>query len=91
MTAAASNEGFEPVAHLARIDPEGADAQALQAMEKRAATCTARAAIAGVSLHRLADDAGRPEWIATRWALTRAFHSLDDVEAWLARVEGRAA
>lgn len=55
---------------------------------KRLATCQARAALLGVTLRVLTDDKGRPEFIVTRWALTRSFPSLAEVEAWLDRFEG---
>lgn len=58
----------------------GADAQ------KRLATLRARAALAGVTLINSRDEHGRPEWIATRWHLTRSLSSLDEIEQWLDRV-----
>lgn len=56
---------------------------------KRLATAKARAAMAGVELHCITDDAGRPTYICTKWALTASFQDLADVESWLDRVEGR--
>lgn len=56
---------------------------------KRLATAKARAAMAGVELHALTDDAGKPQYICTKWALTASFHDLADVESWLDRVDGR--
>lgn len=57
---------------------------------KRLATCKARCALVGVVLHELTGDDGQPEYVVTqtRWALTRAFRSLDELEAWLPRLEG---
>ncbi|MEO8022098.1 hypothetical protein [Polaromonas sp.] len=59
--------------------------------EKRYATMQARAALAGVTLQRIEDDRGREVFIVSRWAMTREIATLDDVEAWLARIEGRCA
>ena len=56
---------------------------------KRLATLKARAALAGVVVHDLEDDRGQPEYIATKWALTKSLHSLDALEAWLDRVAGQ--
>jgi hypothetical protein len=53
------------------------------------ATAQARAALRGIVLVKSHDDRGRPEWIASYHALTRAFGSLEDVLAWLDRVEGK--
>lgn len=55
---------------------------------KAFANCQARAAMLGVTLHALPDDGGRTEYIATRWALTKSFAELAEVEAWLGRLEG---
>lgn len=60
-------------------------------MDKRFATVAARAALAGIVLHRFEGDYGRPIYIATRWALTRQFDDLDAVEQWLDMVTGKAA
>lgn len=86
--------GGEPEALLAILHPDGPDALALAAMQKakapaadkRASTAQARAALAGITLHVLAGDDGRPEYIATRWALTKSFTDLSEVERWLDRV-----
>ena len=56
---------------------------------KALATCQARAALLGATLHALPDDGGRAEFIVSRWALTKSFSTLTEVEAWLNRVEGR--
>jgi hypothetical protein len=58
---------------------------------KRLATAKARAALAGVQLHVIADDAGRPSYVCTRWAMSAYFDGLADVEAWLDRVCGSKA
>lgn len=57
--------------------------------DKRVATLRARAALQGIVMHDLKGDDGTPEYVVTKWALTRAFRSLDELEAWLDRVEGR--
>jgi hypothetical protein len=36
----------------------------------------------------LPDDAGRTEFIVSRWHLTKSFATLAEVETWLARFEG---
>lgn len=58
---------------------------------KTFATLQARCALAGVVLVRTEGDDGAPEFVVSRWALTRAFRSLVEVEQWLQRVTGRAA
>lgn len=58
---------------------------------KAFATLQARAALAGVVLHRTTRDDGRPAYIVTRWALTRELGSLDEVGQWLDRVAGPAS
>ncbi|MDR7331993.1 hypothetical protein [Roseateles asaccharophilus] len=55
---------------------------------KMLATLTARCALLGATLHALPDDGGRAEFIVSRWALTKGFSTLAEVEAWLARFEG---
>ena len=62
---------------------------AVDSQQKQAATLKARAALRGIVLIESADDRGRPEWIATWNAMTKAFDSLDDVGRWLGIVEGR--
>lgn len=59
--------------------------------DKAFATLQARAALAGVALHRLEDDRGRDVFIVSRWALTRQFDDIAAVEAWLDRVTGQRA
>ena len=58
---------------------------------KRVATAQARAALAGVVLHDIEGDDGRRVYIASRWALTRSFAEIEDVERWLDRVCGNTA
>jgi hypothetical protein len=47
---------------------------------KRVSTAAARAALLAGSLAHGTDDAGRPVYILTRWAYTRHFHDLGEVE-----------
>jgi hypothetical protein len=66
-------------------------AAALQvtAQAKRQANAKARAALRGIVVHVSRDEKGSVEYIATRWALTKAFSgasALDELEAWLDRV-----
>lgn len=63
------------------------------AATKRLATARARAALAGIAVIESRDDHGRPTFIALRWALTREFASLDELETWLDQITagGRAA
>lgn len=56
---------------------------------KRLATARARAALRGVIVHAMPDDAGRPEYVVTQGPWTVALKSLDELEAWLDRIEGR--
>jgi hypothetical protein len=58
-------------------------------MDKQFATLRARAALSGVELYQVDDDVGRPLFIVTKWAMTSAMSTLDDVAAWLARVDGK--
>lgn len=55
-------------------------------LNKRIASATARAALAGVVLAQTTDDHERPLFIAARAELCKSFQSVDDVEAWLDRV-----
>jgi hypothetical protein len=50
---------------------------------KRLETLRARAALAGVVLHAVENDAGQRTYILTKWALTRDLDSLEAVSAWL--------
>lgn len=54
--------------------------------DKRLATCRARAALWGGTLLASEDDRGRPVFIISRWALTRAFADLDEVDDFLRKV-----
>ena len=56
---------------------------------KRFATLQARAALAQVVLMQTTDDHDQPLYVASRWAMCKAFGSLDEVETWLARVTGK--
>ena len=58
---------------------------------KRVATAKARAALRGIVLHQLADDHGRPEFVATEGPWTRSFGAIEEVEEWLDQREGRPA
>lgn len=57
---------------------------------KRFNTLQARAALAGVALAAIEDDAGRPAYVVTRWALTRQLSDLDSVERWMDQLTGAA-
>lgn len=57
---------------------------------KTYATLQARAALEGITLHRIDGDFGRPVYIATRWAMTKQFDGLGEVEIWLDEVVGGA-
>ena len=57
---------------------------------KRFATLQARAALSGITLHRIEGDLSPVVYIATKWALTRELLDLDVVEQWLDRVTGNA-
>lgn len=59
--------------------------------DKAFATVQARAALAGVSLHRLEDDRGREIFVVSRGAMTRELPSLDAVSAWLDALIGKTA
>lgn len=50
---------------------------------KRFATLQARAALAGITFHRLEGDFGHLVYVATRGAMTCHFDDLDDVADWL--------
>jgi len=53
-------------------------------------TAQAIATIAGFVAVLSKNDAGRPELIVSRWASTRAFDSLAELDAWLVRVGAKA-
>lgn len=95
-TASATQQAASSVFASASSSPacptSPADAEASRAADaKREATAVARAALAGVTVHRSQTEAGGVEWIASRWALTRAFGTLDELERWLDMVAGRAS
>lgn len=56
---------------------------------KRFATAQALAALHGVTLHHVDGDAGRPIYIATRWAMTKQLDTLLEVDSWLQQVTGK--
>jgi hypothetical protein len=58
--------------------------------QKQFATLQAKAAIALVELHRIESDTGRPSYVATQWAVTLHFQSLDDVAEWLVGFDTKA-
>lgn len=58
---------------------------------KRFATLQARAALSGITLHRIEGDLSPVVYIATKWALTRELRDLDAVKKWLDRVTGHPA
>lgn len=61
-------------------------------LERKAwVTAPARATLAGFHASLIDTDCGRPQMVCSRWAMTRAFDNLAEVETWLARVEGKAA
>jgi hypothetical protein len=43
----------------------------------------ARACLIGVVLHVLEDDAGQPLFVASKWAMTKQMHSVDEVLTFL--------
>jgi hypothetical protein len=56
---------------------------------KMLSTARARAALRGVVVHCMPDDTGSPEYVVTQGPWTVALKSLDELEAWLDRIEGR--
>jgi len=58
-------------------------------MSKVLNTIRARCAMLGIVLAVTEDDHGRPLYVATRWAMTKAFSCLEEVSAWLSGIEGR--
>lgn len=49
-------------------------------------TARARATLAGFTATLTRTDDGRPELIVSRWALTRAFTDIAELDRWLQRV-----
>lgn len=87
-------EGTRNLSTGARYSAGHAAAQILPhaaAEPKRLATARARAALLGVIVHSMRDDAGRPEYVATQGPWTVSLKSLDELETWLDRIEGRHA
>lgn len=61
---------------------------------KRLTTAKATAAMAGIVVEAIEGDDGRPELVASRWALCKRFSGddpLGQLEQWLGRVTGKAA
>lgn len=58
--------------------------------QKRLDTLTARAALLGVTLHRIEGDFVPNLYIVSRWSLTREFTNMADLEAWIDLVSGAA-
>ena len=65
---------------------DGCAAQ-LTSREKRFANAQAHAALRGITLHQVDGDFGWPMFVASIFALTRQFESLDEVESWLLGIE----
>lgn len=61
---------------------------ATDADRKAWATGQARATLAGFHAVLIDTDEGRPQLVCSRWAMTRAFDDLAELEVWLQRVEG---
>jgi len=59
--------------------------------QKRLATLTARAAMAGVTLYPIENDHGKTVYVASKWALCCELHDLNAVESWLNVVTGGGA
>lgn len=55
-------------------------------MSNPLSTLRARCALLGIVLTDTEDDHGRPLFVATRWAMTRAFSNLDEVGQWLDQI-----
>lgn len=66
----------------------GTDTQ--KTAEKRLANLRARCALQGVQLHVIDGDNGLPLYIVTKWALTASLDSLDNLAAWVSRVDGQS-
>jgi hypothetical protein len=72
------------VASLGAADPATAAVSAADIDRKRQADLQARAALAGIALHRLADGS----WLAHKWNLSKGLADTE-VEAWLSQVGAR--
>lgn len=66
------------------LKPPPADA------DKRFANLRSRAALAGVELYAIDDDAGKPLFVGVKWAMCRHMHSLDEVAEWIGRIDGKS-
>ena len=76
---------------LAQGQADAVHAAARKRYESLRAQCALLRHMPGTMLHQLEDDVGRPQFIVTWQALTRAFSDLDEVEAWLHKVAGPQA
>lgn len=54
-------------------------------------TAQARCLLAGFQAALSDDDAGRPTLIVSRWAMTRRFADLGELDRWLHRLSGGTA
>lgn len=61
----------------------------VEPIDKRLATARARAALKGIVLTTTQADNGATVHIASQGAWLREFRAIDELEAWLDRVEGR--
>jgi len=80
-----------PAATEALAKNQKPNAQIIQphaAQRKSWAMLQARAALAGITLHRTTRQDGVKVYIVSRWALSREFPSLETVEEWLCQVTG---
>ena len=59
-----------------------------QPFHKQLATLRARAALAGIAMNAIEDDYGSIVFIVSRWAMTRRFETIKDVDDWLDSVTG---
>ncbi len=88
MSAQAIPDAFE----MLLMGTAGQAAEQIQADErKQYATLQARAALRGIVLVKSHTERGEVEYIASLHAMTKAFSSLQELSAWLDRVEGRRA
>ncbi len=55
-------------------------------MSKALDTLRAHCALLGIVLAITENDHGQPPYVATRWAMTKAFTSLDQVGQWLDQI-----
>ena len=59
--------------------------------EKTRSSLVARAALVGVVLVVTEDDRGRPNFIASRWSLTKQMSTPEEVDRFLRRIGGEDA